>query len=418
MRWRTTPKLQTWFALVVIGLVAGLAAGRPDVVVLVAPLAVALVAGILVARPELRVTTAVDRARIGEGESLTLSLTLTGSASVCDVEVAVVATPGLTIEDADRLQGIVLRGGESRTVAVPITAGRWGTYEVGEVWFRVRSRFELLVAEGVTSSTSPVIVYPQPESLRHLPTARRVQTAAGVHVAPVTGSGLELAGTRPAQPGARARDINWRATARRGSVWVYERHPERSTDVVVFLDAFGATTLAAAVRIADALATAYLANRDRVGLVSFGGSLRWVRPGMGRRQQYLIVDTLLSTRHYPSVARRNIRLVPPHVLPPRALVVAVTPLEDQHILDALTDLRSRGIDLITVEIAPLPKPLPGADEAEQIAHRLWTLERARTRDRYRSHGVPVVEWTGDEPLTIAIEEVQAWSRLRRDVASA
>ena len=43
---------------------------------------------------------------------------------------------------------------------------------------------------------------------------------------------------------------------------------------------------------ASSLAHAYLERRNRVGLVSFGGSLRWLRPGMGIRQAYRIVDAL------------------------------------------------------------------------------------------------------------------------------
>ena len=42
------------------------------------------------------------------------------------------------------------------------------------------------------------------------------------------------------------------------------------------------STLDDAIRAAAALATRYLERRDRVGLVSFGGVLRWLRPGWGR----------------------------------------------------------------------------------------------------------------------------------------
>ena len=39
-------------------------------------------------------------------------------------------------------------------------------------------------------------------------------------------------------PGDRVKSINWRASARRGVLWVNEQHPERNTDVVLFLDTF------------------------------------------------------------------------------------------------------------------------------------------------------------------------------------
>ena len=112
-------------------------------------------------------------------------------------------------------------------------------------------------------------------------------------------------------------------------------------------------------RAADSLVTAYLRGRDRVGLVSFGGFLQWVRPGMGLRQQYAVIDTLLATREFVNVAWKGIGLVPPRVLPAKSMVIAVTPLEDERVLRAMVDLRARGIDLVVVEVSPLPfAPLP------------------------------------------------------------
>ena len=96
----------------------------------------------------------------------------------------------------------------------------------------------------------------------------------------------------------------------------------------------------AGLRAASSVVAAYLAHRDRVGLIGFGGILRWVRPGTGLRQQYLLIDALLATRTFPSVAWKGITLLPPWVLPPKALVVALSPLEDDRALRALMDLRT------------------------------------------------------------------------------
>ena len=77
-------------------------------------------------------------------------------------------------------------------------------------------------------------------------------------------------------------------------------HPERNTDVVIFLDTFvearreDAGTLDLAVRAAATLAERYLAHRDRVGLVVFGGILNWLTPATGIVQRYRIVDALLD----------------------------------------------------------------------------------------------------------------------------
>jgi uncharacterized protein (DUF58 family) len=164
------------------------------------------------------------------------------------------------------------------------------------------------------------------------------------------------------------------------------------------------------------VATAYLADRDRVGLVSFGGIMSWVRPGMGQRQHYALIDRLLASNAFPNVARKDVNVIPPRVLPPRALVIAVSPLQDERALSALVDLRSRGIDLVVVAVSPVPyAPLPKGANAN-LAHRLWVLQRDVLVNRYRSLGVPVAEWTPTRALLDVIEEVQAWPRVGQPAA--
>jgi uncharacterized protein (DUF58 family) len=118
--------------------------------------------------------------------------------------------------------------------------------------------------------------------------------------------------------------VNWRATASR-RVWVNESHPERNTDVILFVDSFAeargqdASTLDLAVRATAALADAYIGRRDRVGLISFGGILRWLEPGMGMVQLYRIVDALLDTQIILSYYWTGIDVIPRRTLPPSAL---------------------------------------------------------------------------------------------------
>ena len=154
---------------------------------------------------------------------------------------------------------------------------------------------------------------------------------------------------RPWAPGDPLKRVNWRATARRGEVWVNESHPERNTDVILFVDSFAEArggdtgTLDLAVRATAALADAYIGRRDRVGLISFGGILRWLEPGMGTVQLYRIVDALLDTQIILSYYWTGIDVIPQRTLPPNALVIALSPLLDGRSVDALLDLRARGL---------------------------------------------------------------------------
>ena len=93
-----------------------------------------------------------------------------------------------------------------------------------------------------------------------------------------------------------------------------------------------------------------------------------------------------------SYAWRKIDVLPPRILPPQSLVLALSPLLDGRVLGALTDLRARGFDLAIVDVSPFShvRPLPG--EGGAVAFRLWRLWRETLHDRYRRLGVPVVDW--------------------------
>ena len=173
--------------------------------------------------------------------------------------------------------------------------------------------------------------YPRPEALRNLLRPAETQLYSGDELARRKGEGTEFADLRPFAYGDRMRRINWRASARRGELWVNEQHPERNMDVVLFLDSFAdvrrgsASSLDFAVRAAATLAGRYIRRRDRVGLVSFGGYVRWLAPGSGMAQAYRIVDALLDTEITLSYAWKAIDVVPARTLPPQALVIALTP---------------------------------------------------------------------------------------------
>jgi uncharacterized protein (DUF58 family) len=219
-------------------------------------------------------------------------------------------------------------------------------------------------------------------------------------------------------PGDRLRRINWRLTSLLGEPYVNELHGERNTDIVLFLDAFaearhrGEGTRFQAVRAATALAERYLQRRDRIGLVSYGGILRWLQPAMGQVQRYRIIDALIETDIVFSYAWKEIKAIPPAVLPPKALVIAITPLLDERAIAALLDLRARRFDLAIIEVSPAPYlTRPVSD----LALRIWRLDREVMRERFRRLGVPVVVWAAGQPLEQAVQEVQAFRRSARFV---
>jgi uncharacterized protein (DUF58 family) len=416
-----TGKLKVYAALAGLGLIAALALGRPELVALAAPFAVFTGLGLALARPpQIKVHATLERDRQLEGRHVDVALEISADKRVGRLELLLSLDDGLVAEAPNPVL-VRLAWGERRELDLPVRCLHWGTYEVGEVLWRAREPFGLLVYEGTAGEQHRLKVYPRGETLQHLLRPLETQAFAGSQVARTRGEGIEFADLRPFTTGDRVRRVNWRATARRGEPWVNETHPERSADVVLFLDTFAEArrtdigTLDLGIRAAASLAHAYLQERDRVGLVSFGGILNWLTVTTGTTQLYRIVDSLLDAEILLSYAWKDLDVIPPRTLPPRALVIAISPLLDDRAVGAILDLRARGFDLAVVELSPYSFVPEGESELERLAYRLWRLRRDAQRAKYAALGVPIVEWREGIPMEAVIEEVRAFRRHARVV---
>ncbi len=403
------------------GLVAAVAFGRPEPVILVAPLLIAALLALLLAEdPDLAIDVSLDSDRLLEGQEVRLDVDLRAARAVRWLEIAVSLPAGLVATSGEQVNGLQLEPRVGRQVSVGIAGRRWGTHRVGRVLVRLRDRFGFFAYETSIDADLALRVFPRPEALRRAIRPADTQMFSGDEVSRRRGDGLEFADVRPYAPGDQIRRINWRLSSRRPELHVNELHPERSTDVVILLDTFTdivggdeQSSLATAVRGANGIADHYLRRRDRVGLIAFGGSIRWLAPAMGLGQAYRIVDALLDARAAVSVVWKGVDLIPPKSLPPKALVVALTPLLDDRAIETLLDLRGRGFDLAVIEVAPEGYIAEPADDFAATARKLWQLRRELLRDRFRRLGVPVAVWESNEPLAAVLEEVRAFRRNAR-----
>jgi uncharacterized protein (DUF58 family) len=408
---RASPRLEGYAILAAVGLVGALALRRPELAVAAAPFALALVLGTRPSRvPRLEVELSVDEERTLEGAEVDAKLVLRTDSAIERLDVLLDLPQGLEVVEGSRARAVQLRAGEERTVPLRLRCARWGVYELGRIDLRARDPFRLVVWEEQLRRPHRLKAYPRLESLRRILAPTETQAFAGSEVARVKGDGIEYADLRDYVPGDRVRSINWRASARRDGLVVNERHPERNTDVVLFVDSFvdvrgeSRSTLDDAVRAAATLATKYLERRDRVGLVAFGGILRWLRPGMGPLQRFQLIETLLETGVAPTYTWRDVNLIPARILPPKALVLALTPLVDGRFVSALENLRARGFDVVAVEVNPVGLVEQSSQELERLAYRLWRLERL---------GIGIARWDDDSSLEAAVEEVRTYRRFAR-----
>ncbi|MEN3340748.1 MAG: hypothetical protein V7644_152 [Actinomycetota bacterium] len=415
----SSPRRVAYLGLAGAALLAGLALGRVELVAIAAPFALgALAAAASRREPQLAASLALDRERALEGEELQLTLELRSTTGADRVDVLLELPSGLHTR-ARNPRAVRLEAGVPRVLQVPLHCDRWGAYALGPLFVRSRDRLGFHSWEAKIGGRTPLRVYPRAETLHALLPPLETQVFVGSQVSRSRGDGIEFADIREWAPGDRPRRINWRASARRGELWVNDQHPERNTDVVLFLDTFteagrgGRGTLDLTIRAAVSLAHRYLERKDRVGLVSFGGYLSWLLPASGTLQLYRIVDSLLQMDIVLSFATKGVDVLPPRSLPPKALVLALTPLLDARSARALLDLRARGFDLVVVEVSPVPFVDPGSGELAKLSYRLWQLSRESLRARYEQAGVPVVEWRDGVPLNVPLEEVAAFRRFAR-----
>jgi uncharacterized protein (DUF58 family) len=229
----------------------------------------------------------------------------------------------------------------------------------------------------------------------------------GEHRARVRGDGTEFNGVREFVPGDRQRAINWPASTRRGRLQVNTFAAERSQDVVLLVDATsdvgqaGESALDLGLRGAAGAARAYLDARDRVGVITYQwGGAHWLAPSLGRRQVYKVIDVLLTADTGYARSATFSRL-PRAALPPGSLVVAFSPLLDGRFVEALRDMRERGVALIVVDVLNTEPPARRLF-ADVAARRIWRMEQDAIRFSLRELGVPVLPWDGVTTLDLPL----------------
>ena len=178
--------------------------------------------------------------------------------------------------------------------------------------------------------------------------------------------------------GCRA-SLNWRVTMRRGEPYVNLRHPERSTDLIVLVDTFSACR-AAPPGPARRPGWRRLSGAPRPGRArrlrrrpALGRARRWGEPSSSgssprsRRREW-----------HHSYAWKSAETIPSRTLPATGLVVAISPLEDPRMLEALATIRARGVDLAVIEtVGPPPVAAFAGGRPRRPDHRARTRRDAR-----------------------------------------
>lgn len=394
--------------------VGGVFFGRPDLVVLAAPLALAAIAA-LAGQPRRlpRLEAREVSLTVHEGEELTWQaglLDLPRGGAVVGVQ------PRQQWLEVEPESGAVVAARRERAVVrIALRATHWGRRHTGEPAVAAYDAWLGWRWGPVTVPGMRLTVLPAPAPVDASAPAPHPRGLVGMERAARAGEGTEFAKVRPFELGDRLRRIHWPVSARTGRLHVTATYADEDAHVAVLVDAIndvgdsegvgGArSSMDIAVRAAAVLAEHFLRRGDRVGMRIFGAwGASLVPATTGRVQLRRILDTLSLIE--PGTARGEDALAARQGLGAGTLALMLSPLIDPAARRQVAILTRAGIDVVVVDTMPSGAGAEHGDSAAALGWRLRMLERRVEIDRLTALGVPVVPWAGPHSVDQVLRDL-------------
>lgn len=441
--WWRTPAFHRISTVAVFGIGLGIANGRYDVIVLVAPI---LLAGVLALTAPLRrgrgPSSAATSARgMVTGSRLPIRVRLSG---VGDAELVTVRIPESTRNPMGAT--VTVAGGAGRgdgadeLELIPrIRVRGWGSTLIARPDVAAITGDGLYLAPPVRTEPLHQVILPGVLAMDALPLPPITGGWAGSHVSRRPGQGSDLVDLRDYAPGDRMRSVHWRAFARRGKLYTRRTLSEAEAELALCIDVRQVTgprvepapagrldiglaavrdllarmredsagdaerlrgkridaleqaawtSIDLTVHAVAAIGAAHLGSGDRVSVQTVDAHRRLLAAGGGQRQ----IDRI---RYFvASLASRSARLlnVQYWVLRPGSVVVLFTPLQDDAIADAARIARARGHRVIVIDTLPVSSIIDAAPVSEHRQLALLSVSRALRIEKIRAAGIPVLNW--------------------------
>jgi uncharacterized protein (DUF58 family) len=414
---RRLPLFDVCGLIALAGLVTAIAFRQSDILALTTPFVVVVAAALALWRPvDGVVQIRADRTRIVEGEDVTILVDITSARGIDRVEIEL--EPSARLLAVGSLRAVTtVKPNSTATLAFTVRAGEWGIARIDKLTIRVSDRFAMFGGELDTRADTTITIGLPEDRISASLEAERFRSIVGSHLSNDRGQGMEIADIRPFQPGDSTRNINWRISNRRQEPWVTLRHPDRSTTVVVIVDAHDGgddeqrLTQRRSVSAAMALSRGHLALHDRVGLLVVGHTVQWLPPKLGRNQLFQIADHLVAVSNAPEASRRMYRPPAVSTIPNNAIVVAVSPLRDPLMVSLVAEIRSRGnpVSVLvpeTEQAGSSSSRFRVTNRTTEQARRLAAVEQKIGLQSLRERGVGIVSWEPDQPVMTVIDSVR------------
>lgn len=190
--------------------------------------------------------------------------------------------------------------GRAAEVAVEVTAGRRGRYELRGPVLRAMDPLRLATSQGVALPRTALLAYPRFYSLESfdVPLGRRYHPG-GIPLSSSTGDAIEFVGTREYRLGDPVRNLHWRSWARRGEPVVKEFQEEYFCRLAIVLDTFssdrgaaGEAGFEAAVSVVASIADYFSRTDYVVDILAAGPDVYEVSAGRSLAYLENILDVL------------------------------------------------------------------------------------------------------------------------------
>jgi uncharacterized protein (DUF58 family) len=244
---------------------------------------------------------------------------------------------------------------ERKKITYTVRPVERGVYAFGKVHLFARTPLGLLERRFTCAQDKEVAVYPSILQMRRYEriTADRLFSSEGTRNDRRLSHSYEFDQIKPYVEGDDYRDINWKATGRRGALMVNQYQEERSQQVFCLIDKSramnmpfdGLSLLDYAINAALALSNVALKKQDRLGILSFSDVLGTTLPAeRGTRQLHRILEALY--REQARTTEANYELLYEAVrrlIPARSLLILFTNFESPYALErVLPHLRRLG----------------------------------------------------------------------------
>jgi len=227
--------------------------------------------------------------------------------------LAIKDEPPVEFQTSPGLLTVRVDPGETAYTAYKTRPAERGDYHFGNVNIRFTTLLGLLIRQVSVPSGIIVKVYPDIfQTKKHLLLLRQNRVPQmGIRRSRLLGHGRDFSRLRDYLPDDSPRDIDWKATARKGSLIAREYDVEQSQTIMILLDIgrnmasrtvepggeLGMTKLDCAINASVLLAHVATQSDDRIGLYCFAQNpVTYIPPGKGMPQVSRLLDALYSLR--------------------------------------------------------------------------------------------------------------------------